>query len=133
MEEEARRLQTELDKFPAKSMKVYLDYSDGILSERDYSLIRERYEAENAAHAAKLEEIKAELARYRPEFVDDNLSVTEFERFMDGRELTRKMLAALVERVEVTDGRKVEIIFRYRDEYAALGAFIMENGGFENE
>jgi len=25
MEEEARRLQTELDKFPAKSMKVYLD------------------------------------------------------------------------------------------------------------
>jgi hypothetical protein len=39
---------------------------------------------------------------------------------MDARELTAEMAQALIERVEVSDYNRVHVIFKFRDEYAAI-------------
>jgi predicted lipoprotein len=39
------------------------------------------------------------------------------ERFIDEKELTREMLVAMVARIEITGDRRIEIIYRFADEY----------------
>lgn len=46
--------------------------------------------------------------------------MTEMQRFLEEKTLTREMLLALVDRIEATGDRALHIRFRYRDEYARL-------------
>jgi hypothetical protein len=52
------------------------------------------------------------------------------ERFMDEKELTREMLVAMVERIEISGNCKIEIAYRFADEYRRpLLEFITESEG----
>ena len=65
---------------------------------------------------AKLESLTAELEKYRPEHFRSQKSFDVLEHFQRRTELTRDMLDALVERVEVDENMNVTIRHRYRDE-----------------
>jgi len=128
MDGEIRKLQQEISRLPARHMKLYDDFCDGVLSESEYKEFKARYDADEKTAAARLQELTDERSRLQPQFVDKNVCITEFERFRKEKVLTREMLTALVERIEVTGDRNVEIKFRFRDEYAPLGALLTENG-----
>ena len=125
---EARRLKEELGRLPARRLRMYDDFCDGLLDEKDYRLFGERYERDEQTIHARLAAIEAESSRLEPAFVEQNAFISQFERFQNEQALTREMLAALVSRIEVGGDSKVHIAFRYRDEYAKLEAMLIQNG-----
>jgi hypothetical protein len=65
--------------------------------------------------------------------LDDEKWVSSLERYISTNELTREMVLAFVERIEVDGDLKVHIRFRFQDEYAKLAEFITKNGGSHDE
>jgi DNA invertase Pin-like site-specific DNA recombinase len=111
--------------------RLLSDHYDGLLSGEDYRLISKQREDERRALTIKTESLLASIERYRPGTGNSPRSVDVFERLDNQSELTRDMLDALVERVEVDGNMNVIIKPRYRDEFVELKRFIDENGGAE--
>ncbi len=133
LETEIKRIQGRLSRIPALRIKLYEDFCDGIIDEADYQLLGNQNETEKVELIAQLEQLSTEKSKYQPEFVDTNKWVTALEQFKDSEILTRDMLLALVERIEVKGDLSVHIIFRYQDEYQKLYTFITESEGQSNE
>jgi hypothetical protein len=56
----------------------------------------------------------------------DNKWIAEFRRFETEQQLSPEMVAALVARIEVYDGARIEVTLRYRDEFESLMACLDE-------
>lgn len=85
--------------------------------------LKRRYKAE-AEEAERLIETltrqQAEEAAHTPE----NPFLAAFGSFRDEDVLTREMAQALIQRVYVDGDSKIEIVFRYRDEYKELCTYL---------
>lgn len=127
-ENEARKLREELERLPSRRMRLYDDYCDGILDEKELRQFSEKYERDEQAIHSRLTGIAAESSQMEAPFVEKNSFITQFERFQNEQALTREMLTALVNRIEVSGDSKIHISFRYRDEYAELEAMLAQNG-----
>jgi DNA invertase Pin-like site-specific DNA recombinase len=119
-EETLRTLQADSARLPAKSMRLYDDFCDGLVSEDTYRSLHERLDAEQAAVSARIDVLTSEIASLTEMSLDENAFVREFSKFSGEAGLTRELLAALVDRIEVTKDLSVHIKFRYADEYERL-------------
>ncbi|MDL2272969.1 recombinase family protein [Oscillospiraceae bacterium OttesenSCG-928-G22] len=125
---EIRRIQEQLDRIPVRKQNLYNDYCNGLLDKADYQQFNQRYDREKKALAAELSAVTAEAEKLGPAYIDNNPWVSVMERFMDEKELTREMLTAMVERIEVEANRNIHIKFRFSDEYKKpLLAFLEES------
>ena len=102
---------------------LYQSYVEKLMSEQEYMAMKERYAAELKVHAAKISELEqqAESAKtYSPE----NQFLASFCFFKGASGLSRELLTALIERVEIGAGNQIRITFRYRDEYQKLDDYL---------
>ena len=113
--------------------RLLSDYYDGLLSKDDYQLVSKRREDERISLSAKLETLLFDMEQYQPEYWNSKNHVDVFKQLRDQTELTRDILDALVERIEVDENMNVTINFRFQDEFAAMERFINGNGGISND
>lgn len=130
MDTEMRRIQKWLDRYPTVKLKLYNDLCAGVLDESEYQLLGNQYEAERIKLTSQIEQLQAEKDKLQPTFVENNRWMSMLERFMDEKELTREMVTALIERIEVNGNLNTEIFFKYQDEYKELLSFIRESEGY---
>ena len=76
----------------------------------------------------ELEQYSNEKAKLHPEYINQNKWISSLKRFIEEKELTKEMLTALIERIEVGFDWNIEIKFRYRDEYEHFIEFTHERG-----
>jgi len=130
---ELHMLQTEITQYAAKSMRIYDDFCEGVISESDYRIIKGHYEAEHMAHLARIDELEAILPRLLPKYLTENPSIIEFEKFANSEELTRDMLTSLVNRINIDSDFSIDIQYRFAEEYEALRALIRGTGEQEDK
>jgi hypothetical protein len=99
---------------------IYEDYAAKLLTLSEYQFATEKYNADAGKLQGQLDAAKRDKAEYAQSSTPINKWLAAFSRFADARELTAEMAQALVERVEVSGYNKVCIIFKFRDEYAAI-------------
>ena len=115
LEDEARRVrQMKLDLYP--------DLKSGLIAQADYLALRDQFEERlnglaraSAALRETLEKEGGAPARARE-------GIEHFIRHRRFRALSRELLTELVERVEVQEGGKISVLFRFREEIAGLSA-----------
>jgi hypothetical protein len=103
---------------------IYEDYAAKLLTVSEYQFGSEKYNADMLKLQQRLEAARCEKARHSEQSTPINKWLAAFSRFMDIEELTIEMTQALVERVEISDYNKVSIIFKFRDEYAAISEYV---------
>ncbi len=107
--------QKELRKYRCMKQDCGEDHKNGWISDEEYQMIRT--ELENRIQ--KTEQAANELKKKRA-LLADSRSEQEFwmKEFLCGKsvELKRVLFIRLVSRIHVYEGRRIEIIFRYRDE-----------------
>ena len=114
---EIGRIQRRLDRIPVMKRKIYDDLCGGLIDETEYRHFNRQYDSEKDALGSKLAELAADVEKLEPSRFDGNPWVSVMERFMHEKELTREMLVAMVERIEVSGDRRIEITYRFADEY----------------
>lgn len=99
--------------------KLYGDYADEILTREDFLNYNELYSKRIEEYDRKIEELEAEQQNLQTApnaypFLD------VYRKYRKLEEITRPMIVELIEKIEVYEGNRVEITFRFQDEIADL-------------
>ena len=109
--------------------RLLCDHYDDLLSEDEYKMIKDKREAEYVELQTLLEALLTEQESYKPGYWDKKQYITEIKKFIDGTELTRELLVAFVERIEIIDEKNIHISWKFQDDYAEVCGFVSGNGG----
>ncbi|MGE4276866.1 MAG: recombinase family protein, partial [Lawsonibacter sp.] len=109
--EEAAALKTKIESLTAHLDRMYMDRLSGILEEQDFKRIYQRAKQERAALEQKLSGLEAPA--YEPD-KQKKLARELVNRFIDGAWSNRELLVSLIERVELTEDKRIIIHFRFR-------------------
>ena len=101
------------------------DCDSGILPIDDYAFMSKDFEEERIYLQLKLKELDDKKANQEKTFSSKNKWISEFRMFEKDEQLTAQMLTALVERIDIYDNKRLEIVFRYLDELEALQEYII--------
>lgn len=120
---EQMKLQAKLNEITKYSKGVFESYYAGVINEQDFLSLSEGYEKEREEIKGKMvaciEAETSQVDRYHPQ----SPWITAFEQFQNEEMLTREMVLALVEKIEVAQDKTLTITLKYRDEfYSACGA-----------
>ena len=113
---EIKRLEEEIKGLSAKSIRLYDDFSDGVISEDDYLFAKKSYQDEigelERTLASKKEAVNHYGASYggRDEMADAYRNSSGFE------ELSKDIVRALIDKIIFFGKGRMEICFKYEDE-----------------
>ena len=99
--------------------KLYGDYAEEILTREDFLNYNELYSKRIEEYDRKITELEAEQRNLQTApnaypFLD------VYRKYRKLEEITRPMIVELIEKIEVYEGNRVEITFRFQDEIADL-------------
>lgn len=109
-------------KLMVKKTNLYADYCDGIIAKDDYMLLSEDFDAKIQIADANIENLSVQLYQQRTMGTKENRWVKEFEQFRRKKKLSKDIVDALIDRINVYSPYELEIVFNYRDEYNYLMA-----------
>lgn len=116
-EAQMEKLSEEIAHCRKMKLRIYEDLTCGVIDKKEYAEFREQY-------ALRIEEKTAALERVRRESKDASVSeqaekawVALFRENENIKELSRRVLMALVDKIIIYEGHVVEVLFQYGDEY----------------
>lgn len=110
-----------LERAQSMNSKLYNDYADGLLSERDYLFAKQKYvkEAENLTQ--KLSELATMQNTYDAEYTGSQDFAKVMEQYAGFEELTSEIVHALISRIVFFGEGRIEIEYAFAD---VLKAFV---------
>ena len=119
IERQIRQLTAEKAHTQGIKEKLYGDYADEILTREDFLNYNELYSKRIDEYDRKITELEAERQNLQTApnaypFLD------VYRKYRKLEEITRPMVVELIEKIEVYEGNRVEITFRFHDEIADL-------------
>ena len=119
IERQIRQLTAEKAHTQGIKEKLYGDYAEEILTREDFLNYNELYSKRIEEYDRKIEELEAEQQNLQTApnaypFLD------VYRKYRKLEEITRPMVVELIEKIEVYEGNRVEITFRFHDEIADL-------------
>lgn len=112
---------------------LYENYADKTISEQEYVRLKRGYENDAVTFRARLEELSQRAALVEDVSAANNRWLAAARSFQNPTELTREMLEALVERIVITNADSIDVIWKFRDEFARLEVCAKEaEGGAQN-
>ena len=114
-------MQLQEDRISRIRASLYDDYKDGLLTSEEFVEMRDVY-------SKQLDDIRSELKSLEE---DKNYREVEVKtsgvwnkavmQFKNPREVTRELIEAVIDRIEVYDNEKIKITFKCMDEFERLG------------
>ena len=128
---EARKIDRQLEKLKADyeqamrfKMSAYEKFVDHLLNEDEFKqyqrIYTEKCEAIAAAISKRQEELDAIVRAGSPQ----GEWIAHFKSFRHVDVMERKILVKIIDRISVYEGNRIEIIFKYQNEYRAAAAYI---------
>ena len=119
IERQIRQLTAEKAHTQGIKEKLYGDYAEEILTREDFLNYNELYSKRIEEYDRKITELEAEQRNLQTApnaypFLD------VYRKYQKLEEITRPMVVELIEKIEVYEGNRVEITFRFHDEIADL-------------
>ena len=119
-EAEIEEAEREIKRIALLRQGVFEDYATKLLTISEYQFAIVKYDADTEKQQRRLESAKHDKTEYAQSSTVTNKWLSAFLRFMDAKELSADMAKALIERVEVSNRNRVNIIFKFTDELAAI-------------
>ena len=121
------RLEEEISRCRRMKLRIYEDLTDGVITKKEYTSFRNQYTARLEEKEAALEHIRREKRDAAAYGGDERAWVTLFKQYENVNELTRRVLMALVDKIYVYEGHKIEVSFKYGDEFRRIEDIIEKN------
>ena len=102
---------------------LYQNYVEKLMTEREYMTMKERYSSEAAAHADRIKELEQQIEAVKV-YTPENRFLASFCPFKGTSTLSRDLLVALIDRIEVGKGNRINIKFRFQDEFDILNDYL---------
>lgn len=120
LEREMRDLEQKEVQYQQKLSSTYLDYKEKLLTVQEYFMMKDKYQAALAELEMDRKE-KALLLNEIQETYGEGLELSQAaEQYVGQMMVTKDMVDALIERIEVFANGRIHIVFRFEDEYRKL-------------
>lgn len=120
LEDRLVAIEADLDRYRRLKTSAYEDLKDGILSKEDYLDIRDQYDARIADASLAEEQVKKELALFFEAGYSSQQWINDFKEHRNIRALTRSVVAQCIEKIQIYEGKRIEITFTHAQDYMAL-------------
>lgn len=117
---EIRKVKAQNERLTSLRSSLYDDYIEQLLTEQEYLYAKIKYEKDEVALKDRLNELLLQQKKYDQTYSYENQWLSSFRAFRDEKELTKEMVAALIETVELYADRSIQINFKFKDEYEEL-------------
>ena len=112
------RKRSELERCNRLLMSLYESLTDGILNKDEYLRLKQRYAEQSAEAEKQLLSLQDTLMNIQEHGSASLTWMNEFREHQNITSLDRETVVALIERILIYEDKRVEIIFRWHDEYA---------------
>lgn len=113
-------------KIKANRMTLFENYINQVVSKADFEYFTASYDAEDQNLAAELTVMNGELSVLPEHTAKDNKWYAAYYKFKDRKELSRLMLAELVDIIYIDGDKSVRVALKYQDEMKKLFDFAKE-------
>lgn len=120
LESETRNLRQKEAQYQQKLSSTYLDYKDKLLTVQEYFMLKNKYQAALAELEVARKEKELLLNKMQETYGEDLELSHAAEKYFGQMVVTKDMVDALIERIEVFAKGRIHIIFRFEDEYRSL-------------
>ena len=110
----------EIDRFRRLKVSAYEDYKDGILGDEDYEDIRTQYEQRIADAMLAREQVEREMNFYLQNEATPTLWIKDFLEHKNLTMLTRSIAVQCIQRIEVSEGKRIEVVFSHQNDFEHL-------------
>lgn len=115
---EAKR--DEIKKYSEYRLSVHESYIDGIIPKEDFISFRASYDTRITEAEAAAQMLSEEIEQLVAGEAENHEWTQKFKAFADAKVLDRRSTVELVDCVKVYEGSRIEIMFRYQNEYERL-------------
>jgi len=102
---------------------IFEDFASKVITEQEYDYAISSYDADTDKQQLRLELAKSKKDDFSQSTTKPNKWMVAFSKFIDNEELTAEMAQALIQRVVISNRNMVEVVFRFRDEFAAINNY----------
>jgi len=97
--------------------RLFDTFGDELITEAEFRQMKDDYTAEAERLQSGLVELECEQERLSSVFSKDNERIASFVKFKNHKALTGDMVSELIEKIIVHGADRIEIVWRYEDEY----------------
>ena len=109
-----------LNALKKKRAGLYESYVEGILNEEEYAFAKQTYEEQYEALNRLLDEAVERRERFLASISPDNKWITMMRGAAGMTGLTQELVDAMIEKVLVYGGSRIEVVFNYNDVFYAM-------------
>lgn len=109
-----------LNALKKKRAGLYESYDEGILNEEEYAFAKQTYEEQYETLSHLLDEAVERRERFLESISPENKWLTMMRGVAGMTELTRELVDAIIEKVLVYGGGRIEVVFNYNDVFSAM-------------
>lgn len=118
----------EIDGYQNFRMKLYEAFTNDLISRDEYDFMRKKYtDMINTAESA-VAKLQEERRTVLEEKTMDKTWIGQFAKFKNITELSREVVVTLIDRINIFEDKRIEIIFNFHDEFELLMSIFKEVG-----
>ena len=121
---EVQSLSVQMKSRQVKRERLYEDYSDGILTAEEYTMMKQRFDEEYQQLNRQLNALLVQQAKLNKTLSSENKWLESMRSVINGGELTRELVVAMVEKVLVYEDadhqKRIEVVLKYQEEFETL-------------
>ena len=120
LDSEISRAARELETINERLAGLYENYAERILTEQEYVRVKAEYERRAGSLHQRMDELSERAAVVAGGAVSENRWLKAAREFQNPVALTKDMLDAIVERIVVYGPERINIVWKFTDEFALL-------------
>lgn len=114
--QQEKSLAEQVERYIRLKADAYSDYAEGILTEKDYSILVSEYAQKVDDLTLLLQAAKRNKLKYSPDYCGNMKWSALVEKFKNPKELTEELVNAFVKKVIVYGYTMIEVEFNFQDE-----------------
>lgn len=107
----------EIDRNQALLRSLYESLADGVIDRDEYQDLKKTYSRRRAEAEEQAEAIQEEMSREMGNFSEGRGWMEQFRKHQNIDALDRTIIVSLIERILIFRDRRVEIVYRWHDEF----------------
>ena len=128
-EERIEMKESELEQLKKRKLHVYEDLKDGILSSDEYEMLKSQYGQQIAECEGSLEGLRIKRQDALDDKTEQHIWIEDFKKYQGIQKLSRNDVIHMIERIEVSDAKRIEVKFRFIEDYLRLLEQVMDETG----
>ena len=113
LEDRIQKLSEEADACNSRKMNLYEDYKDGILSKDEYSMLKEKYQAQMDGIEKSIASIEADRDGILANGTGRQEWIDKLKKYNGATELDRELVTFLIDKIEVVDTETILVSYRF--------------------